>query len=474
MAERSRAGWAAGAAGIDAAADGVDAVADGRGADAAGRGAAAGGLLAHRAPMNATPEKATTRHTARVMSRMGDILRLLLAGVLAGACGPGQARSAGSPAMSRPEAARRADALAGIGRRMFADPSLSASGQLSCASCHDPAHAFGPPGAEPVRRGGATLQQTGTRAVPSLRYLQDVPAFTEHFFVSEEEGDESVDGGPTGGLTWDGRVDRGRDQALIPLLSPFEMANAGPDRVVAAVRGASYAPDIAALFGPRWFDDDTRALEAIGAALEAYQQTEAEFYPFSSKYDASLAGKATLSPQERRGLALFEDPAKGNCARCHISQPGRDGTPPLFTDFNLVAIGVPRNAAIPANADPSFFDLGLCGPLRTDFAGRAAYCGRFMTPTLRNAATRQVFFHNGVVHTLRDAVAFYATRDTDPARWYSRGADGRVMPFDDLPPAFRANVDREPPFGRRPGDPPALTPAEIDDIVAFIGTLTDR
>ena len=68
--------------------------------------------------------------------------------------------------------------------------------------------------------GGPHLDQPGLRAVPSLRYLQAVPAFTEHFYDSEDEGDESIDNGPTGGLTWDGRVDRGRDQARIPLLSP--------------------------------------------------------------------------------------------------------------------------------------------------------------------------------------------------------------------------------------------------------------
>ena len=76
----------------------------------------------------------------------------------------------------------------------------------------------------------------GLRAVPSLRYLQATPQFTEHFYDSDDEGDASIDNGPTGGLTWDGRVDRGRDQARLPLLSPLEMANDSPAAVVAAVR----------------------------------------------------------------------------------------------------------------------------------------------------------------------------------------------------------------------------------------------
>jgi len=88
-------------------------------------------------------------------------------------------------------------------------------------------------------------------------------------------------------------------------------------------------------------------------------------------------------------------------------------------------------------------------------------------------ALRQSFFHNGLVHTLREAIAFYVERDTNPAKWYPRDASGRVQKFDDLPEAYRSNVNMEPPFGRQPGDPPALSPSEIDDVVAFLQTLTD-
>src|SRR5262249_52046337 len=105
--------------------------------------------------------------------------------------------------------------------------------------------------------------------------------------------------------------------------------------------------------------------------------------------------------------------------------------------------------------------------------GRTRYCGRFITPTLRNVATRRTFFHNGVLHALRDVVAFYAQRDSAPEKWYPRDANGQIRMFDDLPPAYRVNVDQLPPFGRRPGDPAALTDQEIDDVVAFLGTLTD-
>ncbi|MDR3536890.1 MAG: cytochrome c peroxidase [Acetobacteraceae bacterium] len=378
------------------------------------------------------------------------------------------------PATPSPAAAyARAAAITALGRDLFFDPGLSASGRVACATCHDPRFGFSPANAQPVQPGGRALDQPGTRAVPGLSYAQFSPFFTEHYFESEEDGDESIDNGPTGGLTWDGRASRARDQARVPLLAPHEMANASPAEVVAHVRAAPYAEVVRALYGPAVFDRDDRAFDAITEALETFQQDPATFAPFSSKYDAWLNGRATLSAAEAHGLTLFEDQAKGNCAHCHKSRPTASGALPLFTDFGFVALGVPRNPAIQANADPAHFDLGLCGPDRTDLAGHPDYCGLFKAPSLRNVAVRKSFFHNGAMHSLRDAVAFYASRDTDPGRWYPRDAAGHVRKFDDLPAAYWENVNVEPPFDRHPGDPPALTDAEIDDIVAFLGTLTD-
>ena len=375
--------------------------------------------------------------------------------------------------MTREEAYARAAELAALGQRLFNDPLLSASGRMACAACHDPAHGFGPANALSAQVGGKDMRQPGLRAVPSLTYLQAVPPFTAHYYDSPDEGDPSVDNGPTGGLTWDGRVDRRRDQARVPLLSPFEMANADAAALAARVAKSGYAASLRRLFGRAVFDDPDKALAALGAALSAYQQDAATFYPYSSKYDAFLAGRAQLSPQEAHGLALFNDAAKGNCASCHISAPANDGSPPQFSDYGLIAVGLPRNTAIAANADPTFFDLGACGPLREDLAGQAAYCGLFRTPSLRNVALRKTFFHNGLVHDLRKAVAFYVERDTAPEKWYPRDAAGRVMKFDDLPAQYRGNINGDPPFGGQPGDKPKLSPAEIDDVVAFLKTLTD-
>jgi len=317
------------------------------------------------------------------------------------------------------------------------------------------------------------MRQSGLRAAPSLTYLNAVPSFTEHHFDSEDEADESVDNGPTGGLTWDGRVDRARDQALIPLLSPFEMGNRDRAEVAGRLLEAGYGSRLAALSPAGRAVDDTAIVATAAHALEVFQQDHGRFYPYSSKYDAVLAGRATLSSDEAEGLKLFDDPAKGNCASCHISERANDGEPPQLTDYGLIALAVPRNPDIPANHDPGYFDLGLCGPLRRDFSERKDYCGLFRTPSLRNVAVRTVFFHNGGVHNLRDAVRFYVERETRPENWYPRRADGTVDLYDDLPAAYRDNINRDPPFDRGRGDKPALDDHEIDAVVAFLKTLTD-
>jgi cytochrome c peroxidase len=402
-----------------------------------------------------------------------SIFRKLLFGL--GLCGlalqpPAQAAEAG---MTRAQAYARAAALEALGRAMFFDPALSASGEMACASCHDPKLGFAPPNARDVQLGGKDLKQPGLRAVPALTYLQAVPQFTEHFYDSEDEADASVDNGPTGGLTWDGRADRGREQARFPLLSPYEMANRNEAAVAAAIRKASYAGDFARIFGDRVLHDDAETFAGALEALETFEQSAKDFYSYSSKYDAYLAGRATLSAQEARGLKLFNDEDKGNCASCHRSSIDDDGTPPQLTDYGMIAIGLPRNMNIPANSDSNYFDLGVCGPLRTDLANHPEYCGLFRTPSLRNVALRKTFYHNGLEHDLRKAVEFYFERDTRPQKWYPRRADGTIAKFNDLPRQYWDNINLKPPFGGKPGDAPRLSASEIDDIVAFLKTLTD-
>ena len=139
----------------------------------------------------------------------------------------------------------------------------------------------------------------------------------------------------------------------------------------------------------------------------------------------------------------------------------------------MIALGVPRNGNVPANADSTYFDLGLCGPLRLDLASRPEYCGLFKTPTLRNVARRSVFFHNGVFTRLDDVLRFYAQRDVHPERFYPRDARGVVKKFNDLPVRYQSNVNVDPPFDRHPGMQPAFNDEDAADIIAFLRTLND-
>jgi cytochrome c peroxidase len=354
--------------------------------------------------------------------------------------------------------------VAMLGDQIFHDTSLSASRRMSCATCHDPAHGHSSASAEHVvPAGGASLATPGFRKAPSLRYLNLVPAFA---FDAE--------GTPTGGLTRDGKADTLRAQAATPMLAAHEMANADVASLADRLRAAAYAADFRAVFGQTIFDDPEAVFDRARIALQAYQIEDRDFHPYDSKYDLFLAGRVALTSRELQGLALFNSPTKGNCAACHPSARGADGSPPLFTDFTYDNLGVPRNPAISANTDPAYFDLGLCGPFRSDLAARGDLCGAFKVPTLRNVAVTAPYFHNGRFKTLKEAIGFYVRRDTHPEEWYPRAADGSVRKFDDLPPEYQRNVNTtEAPYNRRPGQAPALTENEIDLVVEFLGTLTD-
>ncbi len=376
--------------------------------------------------------------------------------VLLAACGGGGGGN------DSPDA--KLSAAAALGEQIFNDATLSASGQMSCATCHvaATAHTTGNPDLV-VPAGGAMLATPGFRNSPSLRYLNLNPAF---FF--------DKDGTPTGGFNRDGRANSLMEQAQRPFLGAHEMANESPAAVIEKLKSAPYAEEFRRLFGAGILDTPDAAFDRVRFALAQYQTEDADFHRFDSKYDFFLAGRATLTSRELQGLALFNNPDKGNCAACHPSGRGANGASPLFTDFTYDNIGVPRNPGIPANADGTYFDLGLCSPFRTDLAQRSELCGAFKVPTLRNVAISAPYFHNGRFGTLKEVVGFYVRRDTNPDEWYPLNADGSVNKYDDLPPQYHRNVNAtEAPYNRRQGEAPALTPDEIDLVVEFLNTLTD-
>jgi cytochrome c peroxidase len=253
------------------------------------------------------------------------------------------------------------------------------------------------------------------------------------------------------------------------------MANRNARALLTKVKATPYANEFVAVFGQEVFRSQARSLSDVYIALAAYLAEDRSFHPYNSKFDYYLAGRAQLSEQELRGLKLFDDPKKGNCAACHLDKPTKNRFAPVFTDYEFEALAAPRNKNLTVNRDPKFFDEGACGPARRDLAKAQNFCGLFKTPTLRNVAMRQVFFHNGVFHSLEDVVRFYVERETRPEKWYPHNDDGTVEMYDDLSPAHHANVDiSDAPFNGHRGDRPALNDQEIKDVVAFLKTLTDN
>jgi len=363
-------------------------------------------------------------------------------------------------------------ALQDLGEKIFNDTNLSEPRGAACISCHTPSTGFA--NLNGSRIGvplGSLPTSFGSRSVMQNSYS----SFTPPFGFRVLNGD--VD--PIGGLFWDGRADTLAQQAQKPFLATNEMNNKDGASVVAKIAAGPYAKIMTDLYGKDIFKNPTLAFTRVGEALAAFESTT-RFQSFSSRYDDYIAGRVKLTPAEDNGLKVFMDPVKGNCASCHSMNP-KSVKPAdnLFTDFAHYATGIPRNKAIPANANPSYFDLGLCGPNRTRPALSAnvpasvsieKFCGTFKMPSLRNVGERQVFMHNGVFSSLRDVVSFYATRDSNPQRWY--GPSG--VP-NDLPLAYQPNIVRDRvPFNRAANAGPALTDKEIDDVVAFLKTLSDR
>ena len=297
------------------------------------------------------------------------------------------------------------------GRRLFFDSSLSEPPGTSCASCHDPARAFsGDNGSGRAVARGSRPGTFGVRNAPTLMYLASNPRHG----LAEKDGKLL----PSGGFFWDGRAATLADQAFGPLFGADEMNNRDAAALVQRVAASAAAPWLRQAYGDAVLETPKRALDAITAALAAFQQSPA-LAPFSSKFDAVLRRQARFTAQEERGLGLFTIAQKGNCAACHTLKPdSSDPRESLFTDFGFHALGVPRNPDI---AREGVHDLGLCAAQPGGAGANARWCGWFKTPTLRNVALTAPYMHNGHFATLREAVAFYATRDTHPERWYPGG-----------------------------------------------------
>lgn len=345
-----------------------------------------------------------------------------------------------------------------LGQKLFFDTNLSEPAGQACASCHSPEFAFTDADKTQPTSKGVDISLHGNRNAPTAMYMAYSPAF--HF--NREEGIYM------GGQFFDGRAATLEDQAKGPFLNPVEMANPNAEAVVEKVKVSSYAMQFDKIYGAGALDDSTQAYDYIADAIAEFERS-AVFNRFSSKYDFYLFGKAAFTAQERRGLAVFE--GKGNCAACHPNRPPLNGTPPLFTDFSYDNIGAPKNAENPFYAlsrefnpdGENFVDLGLGASL-----GLQLEEGKFKVPTLRNVAITSPYTHNGYFKNLRNVVEFYNTRKikhrcADPLNDETKSLVQKCW----ATPEVTQNVN----FGEMGNL--KLSQRDIDDLVAFLETLTD-
>ena len=187
-----------------------------------------------------------------------------------------------------------------LGKQIFFDTNLSSPAGQSCASCHSPEVGFsGPNSAVNLKTGvypGAAPGAFGNRKPPSAAYASFSPR--REYNAKDETW--------VGGQFWDGRMDDLVAQAKGPFLNPLEMNNASAADVVDKVRKSGYRELFERVFGPQSFSSgkEETAFDQIAQAIAAYESSS-EVNAFHSKYDAYLAKRATLTPQEMRGLQLF-------------------------------------------------------------------------------------------------------------------------------------------------------------------------
>lgn len=322
-----------------------------------------------------------------------------------------------------------------LGRMLYFDKSLSNPAGQACAACHLPQAGYADPDLNLPVSEGVIPGRFGGRNAPTAAYATFSPTF--HL--------DATTGQYVGGQFWDGRAATLKDQAKGPFLNPVEMNNT-MEGVVDAVRSAPYAKLFLKVYGPTALDDVATAYDLIAQAIAAFESSK-PVNRFSSKFDAYLKKQVKLTPQEARGLALFNG-TRAKCAGCHPSTSADGVTPALFTDHTYDNLGVPKNTEYPYSILNLPTDLGLGGVLADP-----AQDGKFKVPTLRNIALTAPYSHNGYFKTLKEIVHFYNTRDVATANW--------------PPPEVSANLNTTE-LGNL-----GLTSGEEDDLVAFLMTLTD-
>jgi cytochrome c peroxidase len=430
-----------------------------------------------------------------------------------------------------------------LGKTEIYDMTLSPLGNIACATCHAPYTGFR--GSTSIFNATTASQPGGipiTNAVPpepNVRFGPRNPQTYAYASFAPILHYNATQNSFSGGNFWDMRAtgitltNPAAEQAQGPPVNPVEMGNIDTACVVWKASLTPYASLITLIWGAQSFaiswpsnvatvcarpgpppandplpvhlsavdrgiSDST--FDHITMAMATYESSP-DVSGFSSKFDAYLAGNATLSATEQAGYTLFN--GKARCNQCHLSGTAVGTTAtqvaadvgPLFTDFTANNIGLPKNLALPYycenkpdqfgyTANPlglAFVDLGVGAFLNGTGAApnpntlqwkqlAPLFNGTFQTATLRNVDKRPTptfikeYMHNGYLKSLKEVVHFYNTSQALPR--CAQGSPGEKVTCWPAP-EYPATVNTTQ-LGNL-----GLTPTEEADVVAFLKTLTD-
>lgn len=317
-----------------------------------------------------------------------------------------------------------------LGAKLFRDKRFSATGLVSCETCHNPASVFTD---SPKRVSEGIRGLTGTRNAPTV-----------------------VNAAYMRSMFWDGREPDLEHQSAQPFVNPVEGGLPNHHTIVDIVRtDPEYAQEFATVFGR---SGASVGMQEVSQAIAAFERT---LVSGDSPFDRFHFGgeSSALTYAQKNGLALFV--GKGRCVSCHVIEQDQA----LFTDsaFHNIGVGinaiqseVPRlaTAFLDAKAKGAEVDKTVLTDPQVSELGRFAVVddvttiGAFKTPTLRNVALTAPYMHDGSLKSLREVVVHY-------------NLGGKSRPSDTVNPYLSGGIR---PLG--------LTESEIDDLVAFLESLT--
>jgi cytochrome c peroxidase len=309
-----------------------------------------------------------------------------------------------------------------LGQKLFFERRLSVDGTVSCSTCHDPQLAF--TDRKPVSIG--IKGRVGQRNAPTIQNaLYNKTQF------------------------WDGRVNTLEEQAANPIVNAFEMGHPNLDAAVAQIASVEeYQQAFQRVFGRPLNGPD------LLRAIASYERTQLSF---DSPFDRFIAGdNNAIDASAKRGWELFNTQAR--CNKCHaLTDTQRDVTVFTDNDFHNIGIGIIRHDVVALagqaeqlikSGDTTAIDRAA---IQTDMSALGRFLitkkekdiASFKTPDIRNVLLTAPYFHDGSQETLWDVIDHY-----------NKG-DGLQNPYldEDIQPL-------------------ALTENDIDDLVAFLVSLT--